>query len=82
MFFCTLPMVLRGKGSTTISFRGCLNRASDALTAPDGVEVGVCPGFRHDQPTTVSPKSGCGTPITALSSTPGCSSRISSISFG
>ena len=32
--------------------------------------------------TTASPKSGCGTPITALSTTPGSSSSTSSISFG
>jgi glutamate synthase (NADPH/NADH) large chain len=71
-FFCTLPMVLRGSASSRMSLRGCLNRASEpAAASAMASRSGTAPFSGTMNPTTVSPKSGCGTPTTALSSTPG-----------
>src|SRR5579863_5444449 len=81
--FCTLPMALRGKLSTMKTRRGCLKRAS-SVTMADRMPASVnCPpGSRATTATTASPRSGCGTPITADSATPGSASIASSISLG
>ena len=42
----------------------------------------AAPGWATTTATTASPKSACGTPITALSATPGCSLSVPSISAG
>ena len=82
--FWTLPMALRGSSSTNE------HRAWAAL------KRGQLPGERRrSRPrrprrrrratttaTTASPKSGCGTPITAHSATPGRSSSTTSTSLG
>ena len=74
--FCTLPMALRGSSSTK-STRLRLLEAGEASATKRGELRLVgrrCPGAARRRPTTPSPKSGCGTPITADSATPGSAS--------
>ena len=62
---------------------GCLKRASRSCSAAitDASDNPALPSSTTTA-TTPSPKSGCGTPITADSRTPGSSSICDSISFG
>lgn len=81
--FCTLPIALRGRSSTKYTRFGCLKRARrPASAACTSASVSAAPVARATTATTPSPKSGCGTPITADSTTPGSASISSSISFG
>ena len=72
-------MALRGSSLTKKTRFGVLKAASCARAAAIIAASSPSP---ITTATTASPKSGCGTPITALSVTPPISSRISSISLG
>ena len=82
-FFCTLPIALRGRLSTMRTCLGTLKPAIDALSAATSASgSSTAPARGTTTATTASPKSGCGTPTTADSATPGNSSRRPSISAG
>ena len=78
-----LAVALRGRSATTCTRRGTLNRAMCDLSAAMTADSSrLRPGAGTTTATTASPKSGSGTPITALSATPSIASMYSSISFG
>ena len=82
-FFCTLPMVLRGNSVATKQRLGILKLAScDLSCARMASPSSYAPGLAMTTATPTSPKSGCGTPTTALSATPGMSLMALSISAG
>ena len=83
-FFCTLPMLLRGRSSTNTTRFGVLKAASWARVAATiaSASGAALPGRRLTTAKTPSPKSGWGTPITADSATPSCASITASISLG
>ena len=66
-------------GAVTVGGMTQLNAAAGAI---DVDQLDSAGSIGLTAATTASPKSGCGTPITALSKTPGTSSTTSSISFG
>jgi hypothetical protein len=65
-FFCTLPMALRGSSSTTNTRLGILKLASRPSSAQHAGFADAAPLLQTTTAVTPSPKSGCGTPITAL----------------
>ena len=67
-------MVLRGSSSTTKQRLGILKLASCALSAATMASASsAAPALGITIATPTSPKSGCGTPTSALSATPGSS---------
>ncbi len=82
-FFCTLPIALRGKSATTSQCLGILKLARrDFNSDSSACASRSAPARATTSATPTSPKSGCATPITALSATPGNSFRTLSISAG
>src|SRR5262249_14841231 len=83
-FFCTFPIQFLGSSPTKWPRFGTLKFASFRFMAPmiSPSEGLICSALGTTTAVTASPKSGCGTPITADSVTPGSSSSASSISFG
>ena len=76
-------MALRGNSSTTNTRFGILNLASRPSSAFSTEASSTSASLlQTTTAVTPSPKSACGTPITADSTTPGMASISLSISFG
>src|SRR5579872_3174608 len=81
--FCTLPVGVRGRSSTSSSRSGSLYFAiCGSRNARISSNPNVIPGRTTTQATTCSPVRGCGVPITAQSAMAGCLKSTSSISRG